>query len=267
MRVLIADDEPLALRRLSALLSEHQDIKIVERCADGAETIEAIKELKPDAVFLDVVMPGADGFEVVSAFLGRDAPEIVFVTAFQEYALRAFDSRAIDFLLKPLGRERLAETIDRLRDRVSDKHANERNEALETTISELRNARGDGALDARRRDLWIRHQGRSVRVPQRDIEWIEADRDYIKFHVDGRVLMLRETMQAVEERLDPDTFLRVHRSAIVNVDKIQRSNTVRAGFRVLILESGEELRVGRTFKPDVTKRLALNRRAMQRAGD
>lgn len=260
MRVVLVDDEPHALRRLGALLAEHRDVEIVARCQGGEDAIEAVREKQPDAIFVDVFMPEVDGFGVVGPFLNDDRPEIVFVTAYDEYALRAFDARAIDYLLKPVARERLAETMDRIRARLEDRRSGDRTRALEDTINELRSARGGVENDARRRDLWIRHQGRAVRVAQRDIEWIEADRDYVKFHTSETTLMRRESMKSVERRLDPDSFARVHRSAIVNINHVVRSHTVRAGYRLLYLTSGAQLRVGRTFANDIKRRLDLKGR-------
>ncbi len=258
LRVIVIDDEPHALKRLGSMLTEHRDVDVVARCRGGEEAIDAISAKRPDAIFVDIFMPEIDGFGVVGQFLDDDCPEVVFVTAFDEYALRAFDARAIDYLLKPVRRERLAETLDRIRERIGDKRSGDRASALENTIDELRSARGGASVDARRQDLWIRHQGRAVRVAQRDIEWVEAEREYVRFHTRDTSLMRRESMKSIEKKLDPDMFVRAHRSAIVNLSHVVRSHTVRAGYRVLHMTSGTKIRVGRSYAMEITRLLKLD---------
>ncbi len=258
IRAIIVDDEPHALRRLGALLAEHRDISIIDRCSDGDAALESIAKQQPDVVFVDIDMPEIDGFDVVSPFLDENGPEIVFVTAYDEFALRAFDARAIDYVLKPIERPRLAETLERLRRRMNERGSAERAASLEETVNQLRTARAGQDARSKYRDFWIKHQGRLVRVPQSDIEWIEADRDYVRFHTDARALILRETMQNLEKRLDPEMFMRVHRSSIVNITRIVRSHVTPSGFRVLHMQNEAQVRVGRMYARDVSQLLKRN---------
>lgn len=257
MRVLIVDDEPLALRRLEIILGRRGDIEIVGACRDGEQALEAICAQKPDAVFLDVRMPLVDGFGVTEAFENAQGPAVVFVTAFDEYALRAFESRAVDYLLKPVAEERLDEAIDRLRERLAERSAGERVAELQDALDGLR-AERRAAQDQTHHDFWVKDRQRVVRVAHDEIEWVEAERDYVRLHVEGRSWLLRETMAHMESRLDPARFVRVHRSAIVNAARIRAARATPSGARFLKLQSGAEVRVGRSYET-VVARLFSNR--------
>lgn len=243
MRVVIVDDESHALRRLGASLAGEPDVEVVARCENGVEAIDAISRLKPDAVFLDVEMPEVDGFDVIDPFIDADCPEVVFVTAYDAYAIRAFDARAVDYVLKPVERPRLAEALDRVRRRLRERRSADRVAALEALVSDLRQSRA-----ASGRDLWVKDRDAHVRVPQAGIIWIEAERDYVRLHLSDRALMMRETMGNMEQRLDPGRFVRVHRSAIVNRDAIRRAVYDGAGRWLLRLCTGAEIRVGRRHR-------------------
>lgn len=250
MRVMLVDDEPLALRRMEILLSRIADVEVVGSCSDG-ETAKALaKELKPDAVMLDVVMPLIDGFGVADAIGAEDGPALVFVTAHDDFAVRAFDTRAVDYLLKPVDSARLAEALDRVRAHLSARAMQDKVAQLEAQLDGLRETVPDMA---RRRDFWVKDRDRVVRVPEREIEWIEAERDYVRLHVDGRSWLVRETMQRMEQELDTARFIRVHRSAIVNTDAIRMAKTTPSGARVLRLASGAEVRVGRSYESTVAR--------------
>lgn len=251
MRVVIVDDEHLALRRLEHLLARAEDVEVVARCHDGESALAAIADAKPDAVFLDVKMPMLDGFGVADAIAGEDGPAIVFVTAYDEFAVGAFETRALDYLLKPIEEERLGRSLSRLRDDLRRRKTDERIAELQTVLEDLRGARTAAGLAPRDAEFWIRERGRIVKLADAEIEWIEAERDYVRLHTDGRAHMLRNTMQNMEGRLDPSRFVRVHRSAIVNVAHVAAVRVTPTGGRVLQLTSGDEVRVGRSYESAV----------------
>ncbi len=247
LRVLLADDEPLALRRLKLALGALPDIEIVATASDGRSAIEAMRTLKPDAVLLDIKMPLADGFEVAEAVGETGAPSIIFVTAYESYALRAFDASAVDYLLKPVEFDRLAAAIARARERRDARMAGRRAEELGVILEALRE-------EARTRDgpryeteFWIREKGRFLRVPVKEVERIEAERDYVRIHWDGRTLLHRETMGSLEDRLDPDIMLRVHRSAFVNWARLKSVRRDLGGRVFAVLDSGAEVAISRGY--------------------
>ncbi len=257
MRVVLVDDEPLAVRRLEILLSRLNGIEIVGTRFDGESALALIREVKPDTVLLDVKMPLLDGFGVADAAGRDDGPAVVFITAHDDFAVRAFDARAVDYLLKPVDPARLAEALDRARAYLDAREAESKVAELEATLNGLREA---GGKVARSRDFWVKDRDRVVRVPEREIEWIEAERDYVRLHVPGRSWLVRETMQRMERELDAARFVRVHRSAIVNADAIRMTKTTSSGGRVLRLESGAEVRVGRSYEATVARLVSENRR-------
>jgi DNA-binding LytR/AlgR family response regulator len=247
LRILLADDEPLALRRLRLALAAMPDVEIVGAVSDGAQAIEAIRALSPDAVLLDIKMPLADGFEVVNALEDGGAPAVIFVTAYDSYALRAFESAAIDYLLKPVEFDRLAAALERARARRAAVDAVARAEELADVLSALRREACERDGPRFEREFWIRERGRFLRVPVAEVERIEAERDYVRLHWDGRSLLYRETMANLEARLDPEIMLRVHRSAFVNWTRIKAVQRDTSGRLLLRLESGEEVAVSRAY--------------------
>lgn len=256
MRVLLVDDEPLALRRLEILLERIGGLDVIDVCRAGDEAMDAIAKLKPDIVFLDVRMPVFDGFDVAETVDQKDGPAVVFITAHDDYAVRAFDKRAVDYLLKPVDQTRLAEAVDRARDAIAARAAGARVAELEAALA----APGDGDDAASKaRDFWVKDRDRVVRVAESEIEWIEAERDYVRLHVNGRSWLVRDTMQRMEHALDPERFVRVHRSAIVNADAIRQARQTSSGGRVLRLASGAEVRVGRSYE-SVVSRMVTGRR-------
>jgi DNA-binding LytR/AlgR family response regulator len=247
LRVLLADDEPLALRRLRLALAAIPDVQVVGSVSDGAQAIDAMRELRPDAVLLDIKMPISDGFEVANAIDDSGGPAVIFVTAFDSYALRAFETSAVDYLLKPVEFDRLASALERARERRSAQDAGRRAEELATVLDALRREARDREGPRYEREFWIRERGRFLRVPVGDVERIEAERDYVRLYWDGRTLLYRETMSHLEERLDPDVMLRVHRSAFVNWARLKAVHRDSSGRLLAILDTGDEVPVSRAY--------------------
>ncbi len=247
LRLLLADDEPLALRRIKLALQAMPDVEIVGAVSDGLQAINAMRELCPDVVLLDIRMPLANGFEVANAVGDAGDPVVIFVSAFDSYALQAFESAAVDYLVKPVEFERLACALDRARGRRADKDAGRRAEELAAVLEALK--READARDGPRyeSEFWIRDRGRFLRVPVAEIERIEAERDYVCLYWEGRTLLHRETMAHLEEKLDPSVMLRVHRSAFINWRRLKAVRRDLNGRLMAVLESGEEVPVSRAY--------------------
>ena len=245
LRALIVDDEPPARKRLRGMLQAEADVEIAGEAEDGTSAIDAIERLRPDVVFLDVQMPGMDGFEIVAA-LGEEAcPPVVFVTAHDQFALRAFDAHAVDYLLKPFDRERLGHAIARVRRMAGS-------DALRTQMAAL--IAETGRLRPARR-LMIRDAGRIYFVDLDDVTWIGSAGHYAELHASTGRHLIRESMARLEARLDPRRFMRIHRGAIVNVDRIAEMHVISHGELDLVLESGATLRVSRTYAAALQARL------------
>lgn len=245
MRVLIADDEPLALRRLKRALEGVDNVRLVGEAGDGRSAIEQMRALRPDVVLLDIKMPLADGFEVAAAVEEAGRPAVIFVTAFESYALRAFEAAAVDYLLKPVEFERLAAALERARMRLVAEDAERRAEELASVLSTLRREADGGENSTYEREFWIRDRGRFLRVPVAEVERIEAERDYVRLHWEGRTLLHRETMAHLERILDPSIMLRVHRSTFVNWGRMRAVRRDLNGRLVAVLQSGQEAPVSR----------------------
>jgi DNA-binding LytR/AlgR family response regulator len=247
LRLLLADDEPLALRRMRLALREIPDVEIVGAASDGAQAIDAMKALRPDVVLLDIKMPLADGFEVANAVEDAGGPAVIFVSAFDSYALQAFETSAVDYLLKPVEFERLNSALMRARERRAAKDAGRRAEELASVLDALRKEADERDGPRYEKEFWIRDRGRFLRVPVADVERIEAERDYVRLHWEGRTLLHRETMSHLEEKLDPNLMLRVHRSAFVNWKRLKSVRRDLNGRLMAVLESGEEVAVSRAY--------------------
>jgi DNA-binding LytR/AlgR family response regulator len=252
LRVLIADDEPLALRRLTIALASMPDVEVVGAASDGRAASEAIRRLDPDVALLDVRMPGLDGFAVVEALAVDAAPAVIFISAFESYAVRAFSSNAVDYLLKPVEFPRLADALSRARARRQSLSAERRAAELSEIVRALREeARG---RDGQRyeSEFWVRDRGRFVRARVDEIERITAERDYVRLHWKGRSLLVRETMADLEHRLDPAVMIRIHRSSFVNIAFVQAVRRGVGGRLIVELASGLEAPVGRTYAQSLT---------------
>jgi len=240
VRAVIVDDEPLARERLRSLLAERPGYELVAECPDGEAAVAVVGRERPDLVFLDVEMPGLDGFGVLEA-LGDDAPpHVIFVTAYDRYAVRAFDVRALDYLLKPIQPARFADALARIEARRGADGGPEEWAAIQDLLRELRARRGYPSR------LVVRSGAQVAFVTTAEVEWIEADGNYARIHARGRDYLLRDTMKALEARLDPDRFVRIHRSAIVNVERISTVEPYFHGEYVVVLAGGRRLIASRT---------------------
>lgn len=247
LRCLVVDDEPPARRRVRELLARSSGATCVGEARSGDEAVRLITELRPDVVFLDVQMPERDGFEVLAA-LETPPPAVVFVTAFDAYALRAFEVHALDYLLKPFDRERFDAALERAR-AVVQRHPAADDPRLLALIDDLT------ARDNRLTRVAVRHAGRIRLVPLDQVEWIEASGNYLRLHVDGGQFLVRETMQRFLERLDPCRFARIHRSVIVNVDRIRELVPLSHGDCTVVLDSGRRVTLSRTYREQLKARL------------
>jgi two-component system LytT family response regulator len=249
IRVLVADDEPLARERLRTLLSGEDWLELVAECHDGMQAIEAIPRLQPDLVFLDVQMPGATGFDVISRVGPARMPLVVFVTAFDRYALRAFDVHALDYLLKPFDRERFQQAIARARQQLERRSSGDFERRLLELVQDLKPATN------RMERFVIKAGGRVFFVRADEIDWIEAAGNYVKLHVGTDAHLFRETMNALEAQLDPDVFFRIHRSHIVNIERVKELQPWFNGEYVVFLRSGTRLTLSRGYREKLQDRI------------
>ena len=247
MRALIVDDEAVARRRIRRLLASEHDIVIAGECGDGGSAVEAIAREMPDLVFLDVQMPNLDGFGVVSALEPAALPAIVFVTAFDQYALRAFDIHAIDYLLKPYTADRFRLAVQRARERIERR-------GLDAGLTSLAHALRETRQYATR--LPVRTGGKIVLVDLRLVDWIDAADNYVRLHVGSREYLHRETLAGLEKQLDPDRFARIHRSTIVQIDRIVELHPASHGDMDVVLRSGTTLTLSRTWRERLDAKLA-----------
>lgn len=239
IRVLIADDEPLARERLASLVADHADVEVVAECGDGREVLALLARLAPDLAFLDIQMPELDGFDVLEALAPAHRPAVVFITAYDEYAIRAFEVNAVDYLLKPVIPARFEEALARARTRL-DLPRSERLADLDQLLADLRRLRGYPAM------LPARLGSTVAMVPVDTIDWIEARGNYARLHAGRTAHLIREPLRSLEARLDPDRFVRVHRSAIVNLERIASVEPYFHGEYVLTLRDGTRLTSSRT---------------------
>lgn len=239
MRTIVVDDEPLARDGVLLRLGRFRDVEVVAACEDGTSAIEKIAELSPDLVFLDVQMPDLDGFEVLRALPQESLPEVIFLTAYERHAVRAFEIHALDYLLKPIDDERFASAIQRARDHFrSDRKAQVTERLLQLLADESPSHVTRFAVKVGTRIQVVRTQ---------DIDWIAAAGDYVEFHSKGRCYLLHETMNSIQQKLDPQQFLRIHRSRIVRLDLIQEAQTIDNREYRVRLTDGSEHRSGRTY--------------------
>jgi two-component system, LytTR family, response regulator len=248
IRAMIVDDEPLARKRIRNLLAEAADVKLVAECANGREAIEAIDEVPPDLLFLDIQMPELDGFDVLQAVGVGRVPVVIFVTAYDRFALRAFEAHALDYLLKPFDDERFEATLQRARERIREQQGGDLDRRLRALLQEVRGAGGGGSEHAHLQRLVVPSGHRSVFIRTEEIDWIEAERNYVRLHVGGRTFSLRENLGRLEAALDPARFCRIHRSTIVNVDRIQAVESLFRGEYLVVLHDGTKLTSSRSYR-------------------
>ena len=259
IRTLLVDDEKLAIQGLQLRLEPYADVEIIGTCSNGREAIRAIKTEKPDLVFLDIQMPGFDGFSVVKGVMEIEPPLFVFVTAYEEHAIRAFEANAVNYLMKPVDEDKLADTLDRVRTRLAEKRSAEEAKKLQDVLAEIapdafENMPADEESAGRyERMINIKDRGQIFRVDVETIEHIEAAGDYMCIYTGDNSLILRETMKDLERRLDPRVFQRVHRSTIVNLDQVRQVKPHTNGECFLVLDSGAEVKVSRSYRDVVAR--------------
>lgn len=262
IRTVIVDDEALARRGIALRLRATADFEVVAECGNGRDALRVVQHERPDLVFLDVQMPVLSGFEVLAHIPQEDMPLVVFVTAYDQYALRAFDARAVDYLLKPIDDRRFEMTLERVRESVTARHAVDQRDKLMAVVAEITGsgeleietllAQGDAALEPRYPQILPIRQGRhTVRVPVASIQWIDAAGDYMCVHAEGDTHILRGTMKELEEILDSRLFQRVHRSTIVNLRFVKSLRAHMNGEYFLTLEGGQELKLSRTYRDKI----------------
>ncbi len=254
---MIVDDEPPARRNLRALLKRDPEIELVRECGNGRDAVAAIRSLAPDLVFLDVQMPELDGFEVLDRLAGQPLPVIIFVTAYDQYALRAFEVSALDYLLKPFSDERFGKAIEQAKRLLAQQDASE----VGRKILQLMGAR-ELDLNAPRylTRLMVKTTGRVVFVRTDEIDWIEAYDNYVRLHTGGKAHLLRQTMNELEASLNPERFARIHRSTIVNLDRIRELHPHFNGESVVILHDGTELKLSRSRRENLEQRFGTGPR-------
>ncbi|MBT2135332.1 LytTR family transcriptional regulator DNA-binding domain-containing protein [Croceibacterium sp. LX-88] len=259
IRTLIVDDEKLAIQGLQLRLEPYSDVEIIGTCANGREAIRAIKTEKPDLVFLDIQMPGFDGFSVVKGVMEIEPPLFVFVTAYEEHAIRAFEANAVNYLMKPVDEDKLADTLDRVRTRLAEKRSADEAKKLQDVLAEIapdaiENMPVEDENAGRyEKMINIKDRGQIFRVDVDSIEHIEAAGDYMCIYTGDNSLILRETMKDLERRLDPRVFQRVHRSTIVNLDQVRQVKPHTNGECFLVLGSGAEVKVSRSYRDVVAR--------------
>ncbi|HEY3202973.1 MAG TPA: LytTR family DNA-binding domain-containing protein [Thermoanaerobaculia bacterium] len=242
IRTLIVDDEPLAREWVRSGLQEEPDIEIVGECGDGFEAVKAITESKPDLVLLDVQMPGLDGFGVLSSIEVPEMPAVIFVTAFDRYALKAFEAHAVDYLMKPFSSERLHEAVGRARVELNRSSSRELNAVLRALLDDIQRERAYPEW------LLIKKDDRSVFLRVADIDWIESSRNNVRLHVGKETFLFHETTAGIESKLDPKKFFRIHRSTIVNIEKIKEMHPWFNGDYAVTLKDGTKLTLSSTYR-------------------
>ena len=249
MRVVVVDDEPLARKRLRALLGRHADVSVVAECATGHEAVAAVDAHDPDVLFLDVQMPGLSGTAVLDALGPRAVPAVVFVTAYDAHAVRAFEQEAIDYLLKPVGEERFHQTMERVRERLAGFAALRSAAASPAPIvTSGTTTEPHPEREAPLVRIPIRSPGKITFVEVADIEWVEADGDYLRLHTSDKSILYRSTLSALEQRLDPRVFVRVHRSALVRRSSIVSLEPYYHGEYIIRTRHGARLRLSRGYR-------------------
>ena len=249
IRTLVVDDEPIARARVLRLLSEEPDIDVVGECGDGPQAVTAITAMSPDLIFLDVQLPEMDGFEVARALQPDRMPAVVFVTAFDQYALRAFECHALDYLLKPFSAQRFKAALAHARQQLAQRQATTIGRQLLDILPDMRQR--EPVMDR----LVVKSSGRVYFVRIADIDWCEAAGNYVSLHVGPQCHLIRETMSRLEAQLDTRQFVRIHRSTIVNIDRVQELRSSFNGEHVLLLRDGTRLTLSRGYRDGLQARL------------
>ena len=259
IRTILVDDEGIARRRLRRLLAPHHDIVVVAECSGGRAAVEEIGKENPDLVFLDVQMPDLDGFGVLREIAGTPLPSVVFVTAYDQYALNAFEASAIDYLLKPYTTQRFTQALERARKWIASTNGSDGDERLKRLIRDVLHEDRNGTAtesDPKKLDRFVaKRQGRTQFVRADEVDWIESDGNYIRLHAGTASHLVRGTIATCEERLDSKRFVRVHRRYIVNMERIREVQPWFGGDYVILLKNGQQVRLSRTYREHFQSRM------------
>lgn len=247
MNVLIIDDEPLAREGIRSLLSHESDIHIAGECASGGEAVKEIQDKKPDLIFLDIQMPEMNGFDVLAQLDEEKLPYVIFVTAYDQYALRAFEVYALDYLLKPIDEERFTRTLQRARTQIEHRLNSDLNEGLRALIQQFASSANEGVSNYLDR-MMIKTDGRVFFLLTDEIDWIEAQGNYVMLHVGKQSYLLRDAISKVEAQLNPRKFLRIHRSTVVNIDRVKELQSLFHGDYRVLLKDGTKLLLSRRYR-------------------
>ena len=261
LRTIIVDDEPLALKLLRTVLNEIADVEIVAECSNGKQAVEAATELEPELIFLDIQMPGMNGFDVIKSLQTEIMPMVVFVTAYDQYAVDAFDLHAVDYVLKPLDGERIARSVERAIDRLKNDVDRSFKSPLIGAIEEISERASkektdesvNNLPDGMKRKLLVRDSGVVKVIPFDDIDWVDAAGDYMCVHAVGETHVIRSTLRDLMTKLDDNLFVRIHRSTIVNVERVVSVTPLQKGGSLLHLTQGESLKVSRNYRDSIRK--------------
>ena len=241
IRTVIVDDMPLARRRIKRYLGVDDEIEVIAECANGSEAVDAIRKLRPDLLFLDVQMPEMDGFDVLAEIGADRMPAVVFVTAFDEFALKAFDVNAVDYLLKPFDHERFRRALARVKLQIAQRSGT-LNERLSVLLSEVK------AKPKYLKRLVVKASGRTMVLLTAEIDYIEAAGNYLRIRIGKSEYLIRDRLSSLESKLDPEKFTRIHRSTIVNVERIKEMHPLFNGDQMLILDKGSQLTMSRNYR-------------------
>ena len=252
IRAIIVDDEPPARNKIRELLKTDPDVEIIDECSNGREAVQTIVAKSPDLMFLDIQMPELDGFGVIEAIGPDQLPAVIFVTAYDHYAVQAFEIHAVDYLLKPFDRQRFQTALDRAKTHIQPDHRKELNQQLNSILHDLRGP-------ARQHERFVvKSGGRVFFLKNDEIDWIEAAGNYVRVHVGKEAHLLRETMNAIAKKLDPAFFIRIHRSTFVNIEKIKELQPWFHGEHVVILRDGTQLTMSRSYRNNLPELLGTS---------
>ncbi|HEX8072788.1 MAG TPA: LytTR family DNA-binding domain-containing protein [Pyrinomonadaceae bacterium] len=251
LRALIVDDEPFARERVRRLLAADEEIEIVGECADGLAAVRAVAEYAPDLLFLDIQMPGKDGFAVLEELGRARAPVVIFLTAYDQYAVRAFEACALDYLLKPFDEERFERALARAKAQLRRADGGEAAEPTAALMEPASSARGPAPLER----VVVKTGGRIFFLKTSEVDWIEAYGNYVRLHTGATAYLLREPLSSLEAQVDPRRFLRIHRSALVNVERIREMQPMFHGQYIVILHDGTRLTLSRRYRSKLQKSL------------
>lgn len=255
IKVLLVDDEPLARRGIRQLLESEKDFEITGEAANGREAVSVIHKLKPDLVFLDIQMPLLDGFSFIEKVGAENLPEIVFVTAYDEHAIRAFEINALDYLLKPIDPERFVKTLNRVRERLKSAQTKEIDQRLSIVLKSLESAKSNSEQPTYLERIAVKKAEQITFVDVDEIDWISSEGNYVQLHAKSKTHLLRETMDGIERKLDPQKFLRLRRSTIVRIEQIKELHPLFNGGFMVLLKDGTELSSSRRYRQNLNRLL------------